>query len=307
MEKGSVMKVLITGGTGMIGSALTDSLVRDGHAVVILSRDPANVKNSRPGVNLAKWDARTADGWGHLVEDVDAIVNLAGESLAAGLWTAERKQRILSSRVNAGRAITQALEKTAHKPTVLIQASGVGYYGVNNPALLDESSPLGDDFLAGVSREWEASTQPVEALGVRRVVIRSGAVFAKKGGALPLMLLPFRLFVGGPLGSGRQWLPWIHIEDEVRAIRFLIDNEQAYGAVNLAAQSLTNAEFSRTAGKELHRQSFLRVPAFLLKLVLGEMSTTVLDGQRISSRKLTDLGFEFRYPGLEEALESLVR
>jgi hypothetical protein len=121
------------------------------------------------------------------------------------------------------------------------------------------------------------------------------------------MLLPFRLFVGGPLGSGRQWLPWIHIEDEVRAIRFLIDNEQAYGAVNLAAQSLTNAEFSRTAGKELHRQSFLRVPAFLLKLVLGEMSTTVLDGQRISSRKLTDLGFEFRYPGLEEALESLVR
>jgi hypothetical protein len=300
------MKVLITGGTGMIGSALTESLVRDGHAVVILSRDPANVKNSRPGVNLAKWDARTADGWGHLVEDVDAIVNLAGESLAAGLWTAERKQRILSSRVNAGRVGVQALESAKRKTAVLIQSSGVGYYGVKDPALLSEDAPLGDDYLASVGREWEASTQPVEALGVRRVTIRSGVVFSKKGGALRLMLLPFRFFVGGPLGSGRQWLSWIHIEDEVRAIRFLIENKQASGAFNLAAQPVTNGEFSKFAGKVLRRPSFIRIPAFVLKLVLGEMSTTVLDGQRVSAKKLTDLGNQFKFERIEDALQDLV-
>lgn len=307
MEKGFVMKVLIAGGTGMIGSALTESLVKDGHAVVILSRDPAKVKNSLPGVTVAKWDAHTADGWEHLVEEVDAIVNLAGESLAAGLWTAERKQRILSSRVNAGRALVQALEAATQKPAVLIQASGVGYYGVKDPDLLDEDSRLGDDYLASIALEWEASTQPVEALGARRVVIRSGAVFTKKGGALPLMLLPFRFFVGGPLGSGTQWLPWIHIEDEVRAIRFLIDKEQAFGAFNLAAEPVTNAKFSDTAARVLRRPCWFRVPAFLLKLVLGEMSTTVLDGQRVSNRKLTDLGFEFHYLGLEAALENFVR
>jgi uncharacterized protein (TIGR01777 family) len=182
----------------------------------------------------------------------------------------------------------------------------VGYYGVKDPALLSEDAPLGDDYLASVGREWEASTQPVETLGVRRVITRSGAVFSLKGGALPIMLLPFRLFVGGPLGSGRQWLSWVHIEDEIRAIRFLIDNESARGVFNVAAQPVTNADYSRTAGKVLRRPSYFRIPAFLLRLVLGEMSTTVLDGQRVSHKKLTDLGFDFRYQGLEDALEHLI-
>lgn len=300
------MKILISGGTGMIGSALTKSLVQDGHEVIILSRDPGKVKNHQPGVTLAKWDGRTATGWGHMVEDVDAIVNLAGESLAAGLWTEKRKQRILSSRVNAGKAMVQALEQASRKPVAFIQASGVGYYGVKDPALFVESAPLGDDFLASVSRHWEASTQAVEMLGVRRVVIRSGAVLSQKGGALPIMLLPYKLFVGGLLGSGRQWFSWIHIEDEVRAICFLIENEFARGAFNLAAQPVTNAEFSATAARVLRRPSYFRIPSFMLKLVLGEMATTVLDGQRVSNQKLTDLGFVFRYPGLEEGIENLI-
>ena len=164
----------------------------------------------------------------------------------------------------------------------------------------------GNDFLADVSRDWEASTQPVEAMGVRRVIIRTGVVLSRKGGALRLMLLPFKFFVGGPLGSGRQWLSWIHIEDEVRAIRFLLENGKAGGPFNLAAQSVTNVEFSRAVGKVMGRPSFIKVPAFALRLVLGEMATMVLDGQRAAPQKLTDLGFSFTYNKIQDALASLV-
>ncbi len=301
------MKVLITGGSGLIGRALTTSLTADGHEVIILSRDPGRSKRSVPGVQLVKWDGKTSEGWGHLVEDTDVIVNLAGENLSDGLWTENRKKRIRDSRLNAGRAVVQAIENASHNPHVLIQASGAGYYGIQNPDLLEESAPRGSDFLADVSRDWEASTQPVEKMGVRRAIIRSGVVLSRQGGALGLMLLPFRFFVGGPLGSGRQWMSWIHIEDEVRAIRFLIDNESATGAFNLSAQPVTNAEFSKAAGKTMGKSSFFRVPRFLLRLVLGEMSTMVLDGQRVSAKKLIDLGFEFKYGQIEEALNNLVQ
>lgn len=301
------MKVLITGGSGLLGRALTTSLTADGHEVIILSRDPGKSKRSVPGVQLVKWDGKTSEGWGHLVEDTDVIVNLAGENLSDGLWTENRKKRIRDSRLNAGRAVVQAIENASHNPHVLIQASGAGYYGIQNPDLLEESAPRGSDFLADVSRDWEASTQPVEKMGVRRAIIRSGVVLSRQGGALGLMLLPFRFFVGGPLGSGRQWMSWIHIEDEVRAIRFLIDNESATGAFNLSAQPVTNAEFSKAAGKTMGKSSFFRVPRFLLRLVLGEMSTMVLDGQRVSAKKLIDLGFEFKYGQIEEALNNLVQ
>ena len=301
------MKVLITGGSGLIGRALTASLTADGHEVIILSRDPGRSKRSVPGVQLVKWDGKTYEGWGHLVEDTDVIVNLEGENLSDGLWTENRKKRIRDSRLNAGRAVVQAIENASHIPHVLIQASGAGYYGIQNPDLLEESAPRGSDFLADVSRDWEASTLPVEPMGVRRAIIRSGVVLSRQGGALGLMLLPFRFFVGGPLGSGRQWMSWIHIEDEVRAIRFLIDNESATGAFNLSAQPVTNAEFSKAVGKTMGKSSFFRVPRFLLRLVLGEMSTMVLDGQRVSAKKLIDLGFEFKYGQIEEALNNLVQ
>lgn len=300
------MKVIITGGSGLIGRALSAQLVEGGHQVVILTRAPERVKIVLPGVRLQKWDGITARGWAHLLEDTDAIVNLAGENLSAGRWTDARKQSIRDSRVNSGRAVVEAVKASQCKPAVLIQASGVGYYGVKDPALLDESAVNGDDYLSDISRDWEAATEPVESLGVRRVVIRSGVVLSPRGGALARMLLPFRLFVGGPLGSGRQWLSWIHLEDEVRAIRFLIDHPTAEGAFNLVAEPVTNARFAKTVGSIMHRPSFIPVPAFMLRLVLGEMSTVVLDGQRASSSKLTDLGFQFKFWSLESAIKDLV-
>lgn len=300
------MKVLIAGGTGLIGKALTKSLLEDRHEVTVLSRSAVAPAGFPGGAHVVRWNGKSPDGWGHLVNEADALVNLAGANLSGGRWTARRKQVILSSRVNAGRAFVQALEQAEQLPAVLVQASGVGHYGVENSALLDEKTPPGNDFLAGISKEWEDSTQAVEALGVRRVILRSGVVLSKEGGALGLMLLPFKLFVGGPLGKGDQWLSWVHIEDEVRAIRFLIENHAAHGPFNISAEPITNAQFARTAGKLMQRPSFIRVPAFMLRLVLGEMSTMVLDGQRASSKKLTDLGFNFLYEDIESALKDIL-
>lgn len=300
------MRVMITGGTGLIGTALVDSLIKDGHEVLVLTRDPER-QSGKAHVTFIAWDGKTASGWGHWVNEVDVIVNLAGENLSTGRWTPARKASILNSRVHAGGALVQALQQAHKLPGVLVQASGVGCYGVENPALLDENSPPGKDYLAQVSKEWEASTQMIEGLGIRRVIIRSGVVLSKNGGALRLMLLPFRLFAGGPLGNGRQWISWVHIEDEVRAIRFLIDNKAARGTFNISAQPVSNNQFAQTAARVLHRPGFFKVPAFLLRLVLGEMSTMVLDGQQVTSKKLTDLGFEYKYKEIESALRELTQ
>jgi uncharacterized protein (TIGR01777 family) len=195
----------------------------------------------------------------------------------------------------------------SNKPRVVIQASGVGYYGPRGDEELTEEASPGQDFLARTAIEWEASTVPVEPLGVRRAIIRSGAVLSIKGGAFPFMLLPFRLFVGGSVGSGRQWLPWIHIADEVRAIRFLIENETASGPFNLVALDLlTNAEFNQVLGRVMRRPALMRVPAFALRLLLGEMSIILLEGQKAIPRRLQELGFTFRFPEAEAALRDLL-
>ncbi len=301
------MKVLIAGGSGLIGRELTKSLISDGHSVVILSRNPDSANLSIPGVQIVRWDGRTLQGWAEQIETTEAVVNLTGENISSRRWTKKQKERILSSRTNAGRAICQAVQNSTRKPKVLLQASGVGYYGVKNLELLDEDAQSGDDFLAGVSREWEASTQPVDAFGVRRVVIRSGVVLSSNGGALQRMILPFKYFIGGTLGSGKQWLSWIHIQDEVNAIQFLIENENARGAFNLSAQPVTNTEFAKITGMVMRRPAFFGIPDFILQLVFGEMSTVVLDGQRVSNQKLTSLGFKFQYPELDQALSDLLK
>ena len=300
------MRVIIAGGTGLIGRALTASLLKDGHEVIVLSRGAAAPVDFPGEARLVRWDGRSAEGWGKLINEADALVNLAGQNLSSGRWTSKRKQSILSSRVNAGKAFVQALQQADKLPAVLVQASGAGRYGVENPALLDENAPIGNDFLAGITKHWEDSTLPVEAMGLRRVIIRSGVVLSRTGGALWIMLLPFRLFVGGPLGKGDQWLSWVHIEDEVRASQFLIENPEAKGAINISAQAVTNTQFANAAGKIMRRPSFIRVPAFMLRLVLGEMSTMVLEGQRASSKKLTDLGFRFKFHEIESALKDLI-
>ena len=305
------MHVLITGGTGLIGTALTTSLRADDHRVTVLSRKKS--PQVPAGTAVVTWDARTAEGWGDLVNGVDAIVNLAGENLAGAgpvpaRWTESRKQLLRDSRLNAGHAVAQAIEGADHPPRVLVQASGVGYYGPSGDEPVDEGAPAGSDFLAKLAVDWEDSTRSVEERGVRQVIIRTGAVLSTAGGALPKLLLPYRLFVGGPVGTGRQFLPWIHIDDEVSAIRFLIDQPEASGAFNLTAPgSVTNRQFGEVVGRVLHRPSLLPVPEFVMRGLFGEVATVVLEGQRAIPQRLQSLGYVFRFPELEGALRNLVK
>jgi uncharacterized protein (TIGR01777 family) len=301
------MRVIVTGGTGLIGRALSASLVGDGHQAIALSRAPERAVDIPAGVRVERWDARTSRGWGALADGADAIVNLAGESIGADRWTPERKRLIRESRLNAGLAVVEAVEQAARKPRVVVQASAVGYYGPRGNEEINEQVPPGDDWMSRTAVEWENSTAVVEGGGVRRAVIRSGVVLSLEGIALPRMLLPFRLFVGGPLGSGRQWLAWIHLADEVRAIRFLIENEEARGAFNLVAPGvLTNAAFGRVIGRVLKRPAVVHVPASALQLLFGEMATVLVDGQRAVPLRLLELGFDFRFPDAEAALRDLL-
>lgn len=301
------MRVIITGGSGLIGRALTTDLARNSHEVIIISRRPERIIGLPAGVRAERWDGRTAEGWYSLADGADAIVNLAGENISSGRWTDERKHTILQSRLNAGQAVVQAVKAVTHKPRVVIQASGIGYYGPCGNEEITEETPPGHDFLAGLAVEWESSTASLEALGVRRAVIRTGVVLSTEGGALPRMLLPFRFFVGGRLGSGRQWFPWIHIADEVGAIRFLIESEDASGPFNLSAPiPLTNTEFSHLLGQQLRRPALMPTPEFALRLLFGEMATALLDGQRAIPKRLLQLGFRFRFPEAGPALRDLL-
>jgi hypothetical protein len=258
------------------------------------------------GARGVGWDGRTTNGWESLVSQVDAIVNLAGESLGSGSWTKVRKNRIVSSRMEAGRVVTEAIRKANPRPRVLIQASAVGFYGPHGSEVVTEGFSQGRGFLAEVCRDWEPSTQPVEQLGVRRVVVRTGIVLSKKDGALQRMLLPYKLFVGGPLGTGRQGFPWIHPADEVAGIRFLLENDQATGVFNLSAPDpLSNADFGRILARVIRRPYWFPVPAFAIRLLLGEMSTLVLDGQYMVPNRLLELGFRFRFEKAEPALWDL--
>ncbi len=300
--------ILITGGTGLIGKALAASLTDHGHEVTVLSRNPEQAAGLPHSVRVEQWDARTAGDWCYLVDDADVIINLAGENIASGRWTAKRKRLILESRLNSGRAIVQAVESATYKPRVIIQASGIGYYGPCGSEEITEEMSAGRDFLAQLAMEWEASTSPVEAWGIRRAIIRTGVVLSTKGGALPRMSLPFRLFIGGRLGSGQQWLPWIHIADEVEAIRFLINSESASGPFNLSAPNpLTNKDFGRILGLQLSRPAFIPIPSFVLRFLFGEMATLLLYGQHAVPQRLLQLGFSFKFPEAESALQDILQ
>lgn len=302
------MRVVIAGGTGLIGGALSEKLAAedDAHEIIILSRAPERATGLPPGARAVGWDARTVDGWASTVDGADAVVNLAGETTLA-LWTEGHKRRMRESRVNAGHALAEAVDRAGTKPRVLIQASGIDYYGFTGDQTIAEDAPPGESFLARLGVDWEASTAPVEDMGVRRAIIRSGLVLSRKGGALPLMLLPFRFYLGGVLGSGEQWFPWIHIADEARAIRFLIEQEDAHGPYNLTTPDpLTHAEMMHAIGRALHRPTWLHVPAFAVRMVLGQMGSLLLYGQRAVPRRLQDAGFEFRFATADAALQDLV-
>jgi len=288
----------------MIGRALSLELVGAGHEVVVLSRNPRPEK-APAGASIEGWDSRSVDQLVPLVDGADAIVHLLGESIASGRWNGSRKREILDSRVRSSTAVAEAIGRAKSKPSVLLQGSAVGYYGAEAQGTVDETSAAGSDFLADVCRRWEAASATVE--GVRRVVLRTGVVLSLDGGAFPRMLLPIKLGGGGKLGNGRQPFPWIHLADEVGAIRFLLENDAARGPFNLTAPGvLTNAEFTKVVGKVVRRPTLFPAPAIALKLLLGEMSTLLLDGQRAVPKALQDAGYVFRFADAEAAVRDLV-
>jgi uncharacterized protein (TIGR01777 family) len=302
------MHIVIAGGSGFLGTALTRALARDGHTVTILTRRATAGFPDQPRVSHVSWDPNGRSGpWAGVLNDADAVVNLAGESIAAKRWSAAQKTKIRESRLHATRSLTTAIRAATRAPSALVSGSAVGYYGDRGDETITESSPPGHDFLAAVAQEWEAAA--AEAAQVTRVVlIRTGIVLDRHGGALPKMLPPFQMFVGGPLGSGRQYMPWIHKEDWLRLVTWATTHEGARGPLNATSPSpVTNAEFARALGRALKRPSLLPAPSFALRLALGEMADALLlSGQRALPVRATDLGFSFRYSNIDEALANVL-
>ena len=294
------MNILIAGGSGFIGTALTHSLEQDGHKVFILTR-------ARPeSHNQIQWDGKTTSGWGHIVNEMDAVVNLTGYGLEHWPWTKRQKQRFIDSRVLPGLALASAIKDSSRRPRVFLQASGINRYGLRNETIADESTPPADDFLAQITVGWEDATKAVEELGVRRVITRNAVVLAKRGGLFPLMALPVRLFFGGKFGDGKQAMPWIHVADQIGAIRFLLENEKASGAFNLIAPTPTsNADFMQTIAKTLHRPYWFHIPSFLLRIPLGEMSVLLTEGSYSQPKHLLELGYKFQFPTFEDAAKDI--
>lgn len=299
------MRVLVVGGSGLIGSALAESLVKDSHEAVVLSRSPARQRLPR-GVSAVAWDGRTLGPWVEELSRCEGVVNLAGESIF-GRWTAAKKARIRASRVETSRLVAEGFATVKRRPLVLVQGSAVGFYGDTGEAVVDESAPPGSDFLARVGVEWESASASVEALGVRRPIVRTSIVFSRRGGALKPLALAFRAFVGGKLGDGRQWMPWIHEADQVGAIRFLLESPAATGPFNLTApEAARNVDVGRALSQALHRPSWLPAPRPGVRLLLGELAETMLASERVVPARLLALGFRFRFPTLEAALAELL-
>ena len=296
------MNVLIAGGSGFIGTALTKSLEQDGHTVFILTRSQPEYSNQ------IHWDGKTPNGWRDRVNEMDAIVNLAGYGLEHWPWTKRQKQKFTDSRVIPGLALATALKEAERRPSVFVQISGINRYGLRNKGIADESTPAADDFPAQLTVVWEDATRTIEGLGIRLVVARTAVVLSKHGGLFPLMALPVKLFFGGNFGDGTQATPWIHIDDQVNAIKFLLENENARGPFNLISPTPTsNADFMRIVARELHRPYWFHLPALLLRIPLGEMSVMITEGSYSKPKRLLELGYKFQFPILQDAVKDIFR
>jgi uncharacterized protein (TIGR01777 family) len=309
------MRLLIAGGTGLVGTALANALVAEGHTVSVTARHPERASSLDPRVERLAWDGRSSAGWGSRLDGADAVVNLAGETLGGTNlgeiffqhWTASKKREMVESRLNAGQAIVEAVRAARRRPSALVQMSAVGFYGPRTDSEIDETASPGTDFLARLCQDWERSTEEVEELGVRRVVVRTGLVLSPQADLFRVILLPFRFFIGGPLGSGRQGFSWIHAADHRRALQVLVEEPRARGVYNLTAPGpISNAGLGREVARGLHRPYWFPVPGFLLRLILGEKSTLVLDGQRVVPRRLLAQGFTFQYPDIRSAVADLL-
>jgi len=301
------VRALVTGASGFIGSALCDVLLARGDTVVGLTRDPQRARSTNPSVVWHAWEPTLERPPAAAFEDVDGVVNLQGEKINQR-WTDDAKRRIMESRRTGTHNLIGALAGLEHKPRTLVNQSAIGFYGDRGEAMVDESSEPGEGYDAEVVREWEAAAQEAESSGLRLVVVRTGHVLDPRGGLLGELLPPFKLGVGGPLAGGRQYMSWIHIDDEVGILLWALDNEKVSGTINSTAPNpVTNREFSQAIGRALGRPAVVPVPGFVLDLKFGgEFGKVLRGGQRVMPRRALDLGYQFRYADIDDALRSLV-
>jgi uncharacterized protein (TIGR01777 family) len=297
------MRILITGGTGLIGSRLCKALLAEGHQLTVLSRHPETV-SVKCGAQVQAM--ATLDEW-RPEQTFDAVINLAGEPIVDAYWSAKRKQVLRDSRIAVTEKLVQRIAAATQKPAVLLSGSAVGYFGNRGDEELNEVASAGDDFAANLCRDWEVAAQTAASQGVRVCLLRTGLILSAHGGLLGRMLLPFKLGLGARLGDGRQWMSWIHITDYVAMVLRLLGDATAHGPFNMTApRPVTNAEFTRTLAQVLRRPAFFAAPGLVLKLALGERSALLLEGQRVIPAKLTATGVHFKYPGLDQALTDLL-
>jgi len=300
-----VMHVFVTGATGLVGRSLCGALLGAGHAVTALTRRSAAAAGLPAGVRIVEGDPARRGPWQEALARTDACVHLAGEPVAGGRWTAERKARIEASRVDSTRLVAEVI--AAGGPEVLVSGSAVGFYGSRGDALLDEAAGPGTGFLAEVSRRWEEAAAPA-ARRARLVLVRTGIVLARDGGALPALVRPFRLLAGGPMGDGAFWQPWIHLADEVALLRFALTDGRVAGPLNATApEPVRNRDLAAALGRVLRRPALLRAPELAVRLLAGELADVLFASQRVVPRRALDLGFAFRFPSLVPALEDLLR
>lgn len=301
-------KIIITGATGFIGKKLSKALMDRGDEVTVFTRNTNSAKKKLPFIdNFVEWDYHKPDDWKNHLDGKDAIVHLAGVNLFSKRWNDDFKKKIIDSREESTKNLVEALKDRKNKPEVFVSASGVGFYGDGKETILKEDSQKGNDFLAEVCEIWERESQKAGDYGIRNVQVRTGIVLSPEDGALKQMLFPFKLFVGGPLGSGKQWFPWLHIDDIIGIYIHSIDNKNLSGAVNSANPNIVRMkEFAKTLGKVLKRPSILSVPEFILKIVVGKAAGTVASGQRINVEKLLKSGYRFKFENLEGALKNLL-
>ncbi len=300
------MKILITGGTGFVGTQLTSRLIQDRHEVTILTRSLKGAKGSSPGISYLEGDPTKKGPWQEAIKNHDAIINLAGASIFSK-WTDEHKKAIRESRVSTTQNIVEGIPSHPEKRITLFSTSAVGYYGFCGDEELVEDSPPGNDFLARIAMEWEGKALKAREKGARVVMTRFGIVMGEKGGALSQMIPLFKKYIGGPIGNGKQWFSWIHIKDLAEAFVFLTKHPEISGPVNVCSPNpVRNRDLAKALGKALHRPSIIPAPGFMVELVLGEFGSVILEGQRVIPRRLLENGFVFQYPDIEKALESIV-